>query len=283
MSNYVIRCMTRPELDIALAWAKLEGWRPGVHDAEHFYATDPNGFFVGLLDDRPIACISGVKYGDDFGFIGFYIVKPEWRNQGFGIRLWQTAMNYLQGRNIGLDGVIEQQPNYQKSGFHIACRHVRYQGTYSHAEAALATGIVEIDGVPFEQLLDYDRRYFPASRAEFLKSWIRQKQGAALAAFSAESKISAYGVIRACDGGFRVGPLFADGYNEAARLLKALLSRIPRNSEFFIDIPEPNRDALRLVADYGMEAVFETARMYTQNSPDLDLSGLFAVTSLELG
>ncbi len=281
MSNYVIRCMTRPELDIALAWAKLEGWRPGVHDAEHFYATDPNGFLVGLLDGQPIACISGVKYADDFGFIGFYIVKPEWRNQGFGIRLWQTAMNYLQGRNIGLDGVIEQQHNYQKSGFHIACRHVRYQGA-NIAKPVPLTGIVAMDSVPFEHLLDYDRRYFPAPRAGFLQSWIQQRQGAALA-MRVDDKITGYGVIRACDGGFRIGPLFADSYSAAEQLLNALLARIPQNSDFFIDIPEPNRDALKLVAGYGMQAVFETARMYTQKNPAIDLNGLFAVTSLELG
>ncbi|MFI3155081.1 MAG: GNAT family N-acetyltransferase [Methylococcaceae bacterium] len=282
MSNYVIRCMTRPELDVALAWAKREGWRPGVHDAEHFYGADPNGFFIGLLDDQPIACISGVKYADDFGFIGFYIVKPEWRNQGFGIRLWQTAMNYLQGRNIGLDGVIEQQHNYQKSGFHIACRHVRYQGAYSIEKPVSAAAIVEIDRVPFKDLLQYDSRYFPAPRAGFLQSWIQQKQGAALA-IAAENKITGYGVIRACDGGFRIGPLFADSYNDAEPLLAALLSRIPRNSDFFMDIPEPNQDALKLVAGYSMQAVFETARMYTQKNPLIDLNGLFAVTSLELG
>lgn len=282
MSNYVIRCMTSPELDIALAWAKQEGWRPGLYDAGHFYGTDPNGFFVGLLDDQPIACISGVKYADDFGFIGFYIVKPEWRNQGFGIRLWQTAMSYLQGRNIGLDGVIEQQHNYQKSGFHIACRHIRYQGTYNIAKPLSGTGIVALDTVPFEQLLDYDRRYFPAPRAGFLQSWILQPQGAALA-MRVDDKISGYGVIRACDGGFRIGPLFANSYSDAEQLLNGLLARIPRNSDFFIDIPEPNRDALKLVADYGMQAVFETARMYTQKNPAIDINGLFGVTSLELG
>ncbi|TAN71449.1 MAG: GNAT family N-acetyltransferase [Methylobacter sp.] len=282
MNNYVIRRMTRPELDIALAWAKLEGWRPGLYDAEHFYSTDPNGFFIGLLDDEPIGCISGVKYGDDFGFIGFYIVKPEWRNRGFGLQLWQTAMNYLQGRNIGLDGVIEQQHNYQKSGFHIACRHVRYQGAYNNEKTASVADIVEIDAVPFEQLLHYDSRYFPAPRAGFLQSWIKQKQGAALA-LAVENNISGYGVIRACDGGFRIGPLFANSYHDAEQLLGALLNHIPQNSDFFIDIPEPNQDALKLVSGYGMKAVFETARMYTQNNPAIDLNGLFAVTSLELG
>jgi len=282
MSNYVIRCMTRPELDTAIAWAKLEGWRPGLHDAGHYYQTDPNGFFIGLLDGEPIGCISGVKYSDDFGFIGFYIVKPEWRSRGFGLQLWQTAMDYLKGCNIGLDGVIEQQHNYQKSGFHIACNNMRYQGTRGNSHAAPSPAVVSIDAIPFDELLDYDRRHFPAPRAGFLQSWIKQEQGAALAML-VEGKISAYGVIRACDGGYRIGPLFADNYSIAEQLLEALLNPIPEGSDFFIDIPEPNRDAFKLVTRYNMQPVFGTARMYTQNNPAIDLNEVFGVTSLELG
>jgi hypothetical protein len=42
--------MHRDELDLAVEWAALEGWNPGLHDADAFYAADPDGFFVGLLD-----------------------------------------------------------------------------------------------------------------------------------------------------------------------------------------------------------------------------------------
>lgn len=46
--EYKIKTMTREELDIAVEWAAREGWNPGVHDADAFYAADPNGFFGGL-------------------------------------------------------------------------------------------------------------------------------------------------------------------------------------------------------------------------------------------
>ncbi len=39
MSNQlVIRNMTRPELDELVDWAAHEGWNPGIHDAELFWA-----------------------------------------------------------------------------------------------------------------------------------------------------------------------------------------------------------------------------------------------------
>ena len=119
-ANYVIRPMRREELDIAVDWAALEGWNPGLGDAEAFYAADPGGFWIGLLDGEPIASISAVAYDDAFAFVGFYIVLPEFRGRGFGLAIWQQALARVQGRNIGLDGVPAQQANHERSGFSLA-------------------------------------------------------------------------------------------------------------------------------------------------------------------
>ncbi len=127
-NNYIIRTMTRKEVDLAIEWSAQEGWNPGIRDAECFYSADPSGFFIGLLNDEPIAVISVVKYGESFGFLGFYIVKPEYRGKGYGIQIWNAGLKYLEGRNVGLDGVVAQQNNYKKSGFKLAYRNIRYEG-----------------------------------------------------------------------------------------------------------------------------------------------------------
>ena len=72
MDEFKIRKMTRRELDIALDWAAAEGWNPGIHDGNCFYAADASGFLAGFLGDKMIASISAVKYGKSFSFIGFY-------------------------------------------------------------------------------------------------------------------------------------------------------------------------------------------------------------------
>jgi hypothetical protein len=78
--EFSIRRMKRNELDFAIQLAAKEGWNPGLHDAECFYRTDPNGFFIGLLDEnQPVGCISAVSYNGTFGFIGLYIVAAEHR------------------------------------------------------------------------------------------------------------------------------------------------------------------------------------------------------------
>ena len=80
-SDYSIRTMGREDVDVAIEWAAQEGWNPGLHDADCFYAADTHGFLMGLLGDEPIATISVVRYGASFGFLGFYLVKPEYRGK----------------------------------------------------------------------------------------------------------------------------------------------------------------------------------------------------------
>jgi hypothetical protein len=49
-----IRLMSPSDLDVALGWARDEGWNPGLDDAAPFYAQDPTGFLMGWLDNEPI-------------------------------------------------------------------------------------------------------------------------------------------------------------------------------------------------------------------------------------
>ena len=125
MDDYKITTMTRQQVDMAIEWAAAEGWNPGLYDAECFFHADPGGFLVEMLGDTPVSVISVVRYGSSFGFLGFYIVRPEYRGQGFGIWIWNAGRERLMGRNIDLDGVVDQQDNYKRSGFNYAYRNIR--------------------------------------------------------------------------------------------------------------------------------------------------------------
>jgi hypothetical protein len=82
VDGYLIRKAARHEVDLIISWANCEGWNPGIHDAETFYTTDSNGFLVGIFEGKPVASISAVAYGDSFGFMGFYMVRPSFRGRG---------------------------------------------------------------------------------------------------------------------------------------------------------------------------------------------------------
>jgi GNAT superfamily N-acetyltransferase len=232
---------------------------------------------LGLLDGEPIASISGVAYDEGFGFLGFYIVKPGHRGKGYGLRIWNACMDRLRGRNVGLDGVVAQQRNYRKSGYRLAYKNVRYQGT----GGAAAAGIVDASSLPFEALAAYDRTCFPAPRERFLRCWLAMPESAALAVLR-RGRLAGYGVVRRCRAGHKIGPLFADDAEAAEALFRALAARAA-DEPFFLDVPEINAEAKALVARHGMTPVFETARMYTGPDPAIALDRVFGVTSFELG
>lgn len=278
---YKIQTMTREQVDIAIEWAALEGWNPGLNDADCFYAADPNGFFIGLLDGNPIAVISAIKYGESFGFLGFYIVKPEYRGKGYGIQIWNAGLEYLKERNVGLDGVVEQQENYKKSDFKYAYRNIRYQGV-GGGHFQKDKGVIELSELPFREINDYDRLFFPDDRSQFLKCWLNQPESIKLG-MSVAGKLAGYGVLRVCRTGYKVGPLFADTAELAETLLLTLQAQAKEGAPVYFDAPALNSKAVDLAERHNMKVVFETARMYTGQQPKISMDRLYGVTTFELG
>lgn len=260
-----------------MEWAASEGWNPGLHDAEAFFAADENGFFVGETEGRIISTLSGVRYPGGFAFLGFYIVRPEYRGQGHGLQIWNAVMDRLSGCVVGLDGVVAQQENYRKSGFELVHRNIRYAGSLRGE----VHGLTPLNEVPWEKLKAFDRRHFPDDREAFLRAWLTMPESSGFASISADGSIDGYGVTRRCREGWKIGPLFADNAATASRLLHGLAGA--GDGTIYLDIPEPNREAISLAENYGMRPMFETARMYRGGDPGLPLSQIFGITTFELG
>ncbi|WP_323846889.1 GNAT family N-acetyltransferase [Microbulbifer magnicolonia] len=281
---FTIRPMVSSELKIALQWAAREGWNPGLHDAGCFYAADPHGFYIAHLDGQPVGTISAVRYGEDFGFLGLYIVDPAHRGRGYGAQLAKAGIDHLGRRLIGLDGVVAMQESYRQSGFQLAHRNMRYLGITGQATGAApdTQSVIPLAWVPFEALLAYDRQLFPGPRETFLRLWIGQADAVALASVEG-GEVRGYGVLRSCNEGFKIGPLFADAPELAEQLYHALTASVPSGRQVYLDIPEVNPHAQALVDRHKMETVFETARMYSGTAPDLPLERVFGITTFELG
>ena len=291
-------------------WAAAEGWNPGLADHAHFLAQDPDGFFLGRLDGRPVSAVSVVAYDDAYAFLGFYLVRPELRGRGFGLATWRAGLEHAGTRTVGLDGVVAHQDTYRKSGFSFAYRTVRYAGTPTarapwggaevkpdpHGPAAARTGgrtiartgeltggLIEIGEDPelVRAVAAYDGRCHPADRPEFVARWVTAPYHTALAVVRDE-RVRGYGVIRPARTGHRVGPLFADTLEDAAALFDALAAPV-EGALVLLDVPEPNQAASSLAKERGLEPVFETARMYTGPIRQPSEQNIYGVTSLELG
>jgi hypothetical protein len=291
-----------------------ENWDQGVYDAPVFFSVDPKGFWkcISIDDGSMLSSVSGVAYSREqdarpsYGFIGYYMSRPDVRGHGFGLPIFQHAMLDLTRRGcttIGLDAVMEQVGKYEKSGFVKRYENVRYSllpgstGRSTCASGAVAgpsTGIriVPWSALPIDDLLALDARLSGVSRSIILKALMVYPGASCYAAVDGDSgSILAYGAIRESAMDWRIGPLFApvtaDGKSEAAALsvLYALVAAAPADRAVVIDVPDINVVAVAVLRD-SLEAIVDARllRMYTAGPPPgMDESAVWGTTFLEIG
>lgn len=280
--GYQIRPLSTAEIALAVDWAAQEGWNPGPQDAECFASVDPQGFWGGFLDGQMIACISVVNYDARFAFLGFYIVALQYRGQGFGHALWQQALAHAGERCVGLDGVVDQQDNYRRSGFALAFRNIRFGGVpVTLPNPPKGFKVTRIDA-PSAELEALDARVFPSQRRGFWQAWLGAQGHCAVVAHQ-DAALAAFSTLRPCRNGFKIGPLVATSRAAAEAVLGPLLQGVPADAEVFLDVPAPNSQAVQLAQALGLAPVFETARMYRGAAPQLAVDLIYGVTSFELG
>jgi GNAT superfamily N-acetyltransferase len=290
MSNdLTIRNMARPEVNELVDWAAQEGWNPGLHDAELFWATDPEAFIAADLDGELIGGGAITSYNGEFGFMGFFIVRPEHRGRGLGNTIWHARRERLlerlrPGATIGMDGVFTMQDYYGKGGFVFSHRNLRFRADipdHISTPAADDTHITPLGDVPFNRVLEYDRSCFPASRPAFLKAWTKQPDALALG-YQQGGDLHGFGVVRRCREGYKLGPLFADDAT-TANALYMQLAAFAAGGPLFLDAPENNPAAMDLVQQHRMTEVFGCARMYLGQPPALNHERIYGITTFELG
>ena len=221
------------DLGTALDWAAAEGWNPGLDDASAFLAADSRGFLMGWIGEEAVACISVVRHSPVFGFLGLYLCRPAWRGRGYGWALWQAGLAHLGDRSIGLDGVLAQQANYRRSGFVGTGRTIRHVGTLAPGPA----GDLVAASRHLPALAALDRRATGIDRPAFLAAWLADTATRRTLALVQGGEARAFGTVRICREGLKIGPLIAPDRSDALGLLGALAGRFP-DRPIAIDVPE---------------------------------------------
>ncbi|ORZ25227.1 hypothetical protein BCR42DRAFT_3992 [Absidia repens] len=112
-----------------LKWPVQEGWNHSTDDAEirhAFYPCDPDGFMLATITNKDdgqetvVGMVLALKHTKDLAWIGCFIVAEQYRGAGYGRRIFQHAMDYLEGtRYIGLDAKLEKVKSYERVGFEL--------------------------------------------------------------------------------------------------------------------------------------------------------------------
>lgn len=239
------------------------------------------GYFEG---NKLIGGGSIVSYDGQFGFMGFFIVHPDYRAKGIGSTLWKqrrdTLLALLQkDAAIGMDGVVAMQSFYQKGGFKIAFRDERYEKTgSSYPINPLVQNSTEND---FKAICALDLQCFGLPRERFLSLWLTSKN-ATVFKYVTNNHLAGFAVIRKCQVGYKIGPLFAENQTVAEALYERCLTEVI-GEPVYLDIPVCNKAAVAMVQKYQATYVFECARMYLGTPPKTATEKIFGITSFELG
>lgn len=284
----IIRRMERAELNQLVSWAALEGWNPGLHDAELFWNLDPDGFLAIELDGQLAGGGAIIRHNASYGFMGLFIVRPEFRGRGLGTELWYARRDQLRARLatggvIGLDAVDAMIPFYARGGFSTWTRHRRYRLEQPcEPDRLKSEGMVtDLRTVGLQELLELDRLCFPGERAEFLQAWRHQPDSVALGIVTTAG-LHGMGVMRRCLEGWKIAPLFARSPDVAQQLLAAFAA-CSGGAPIFVDVPDNNPAAGQICRQHGMQEVFGCVRMYLGEPPRLQDSLIFGITTLETG
>merc|ERR1712093_400415 len=111
MGDTEIRSINGSELDIPLRlWREL-GWEPSADYPavikRAFEREGTPGFRVLVQGSTVIGVILAWSHGT-VGFIGYFVMLPEYRGKGYGLGMFQDTIAYLTQRGcitIGLDAV----------------------------------------------------------------------------------------------------------------------------------------------------------------------------------
>ena len=215
--------MLDDEVDILVDWAAAEGWNPGIADARVARTYDPDAFVALRAGSELIGGGSILSYGGGYGFMGLFIVRPDHRHGGLGRELWvhrrdRLAARLRPGAAIGMDGVFDLVPFYERGGFAVAHRDLRFEG---RAVGAPDPAVEPLSAIGAAALAEYDARHVATPRDAFLAGWI-SAEGVISAAITERGRLVAVGVLRPCRIGWKVGPLTADRPDLAERLLGGL-------------------------------------------------------------
>lgn len=115
-----IRQMQQSDLEFAWACIHSVGWDGEDAAAlKSLFEYDPRGCFLLEYHGKPVGMCIAIQYSHS-AFIGDLIVADAYRGRGFGTKLFDHAVNYLDScgpKSIYLDAALKAVPIYERSDF----------------------------------------------------------------------------------------------------------------------------------------------------------------------
>ncbi|KAG2222527.1 hypothetical protein INT45_012841 [Circinella minor] len=298
--------------NVLYPWVKKENWDPGYDGNDiklAYFPSDPKSFFFGTLpqqENQIVSSICAIQHNDKTGYIAFYVVESSHRKKGYGLQLFNHALDHLKESPwIGLDAVEAQMETYKKSGFVVQSQSTRYVGGIDNIKSINKTTtmsgaiIVDLNSVSIDDLIHQDHCYTGMRRPTFITNWVQYhvKHAYGFALVNPNTKqIEGFGCMRRCaSGAYRIAPLYSDTPDHAFDLVTKLTGMVKdkEDVQFSVDAWLATEAPKELFSKrMGWKATSNMYRMWrkgnnntlTDDKPPIGLAkGFYAIASPEVG
>jgi len=239
-----------------LGLAAAENWVAEAWEFEFLFSAFPEGCLT-LRNEagNPVGFVTSIRH-DRSGWIGNLIVDRLHRGKGLGEALFVNALNALHAagtETVWLTASKMGRPLYEKYGFTSIDTIIRWTGR----------GRCELKkySESCEAVFDHntDRIGWGDCRELLLKHIARR--GSVLTSGSASA------VIQPCKSFMQIGPIAAINPGDASDVMDMALAESPLNSKIYIDAPDSNQSAKRLLCEKDFVSNGENELMFSGVRP----------------
>lgn len=230
-ADIVLRPFAPQDIDGAVLLSRAAGWPHRAVDWA-LVLSQSHGT-VATLAGRVVGTIMTTIYGDT-ALINMVIVDEAMRGRGLGRRMMDAALAAAAGRDCQLVATEAGLPLYEKLGFCAMGRVLQHQGVAPHAVDLPTENVAWSTELPIEVLARLDRLACGLDRALLIDRLVSDGRVAIL---ERDGSIDGFAILRPFGRGEVIGPVVAQGVEEACALIAFIAAERP-GVFLRIDIPE---------------------------------------------
>lgn len=280
-----VRFFTQEHLEMALRLSNQVGWNHLKADWARCVDLNPNGCLGGFIDGQMMSTCTINQFGD-FGWVGTFLVDQEHQRKGFGSVMFNAMLKQAQALGIewlALDSTEAGRLIYTRCGFVQDESIERWTGPNAEGEPE---DTLPLDETHWPSLLEMDAANTGVNRERQLRH-LAGEPGAAVRVLERGGKVVAYGFSRPGRLAGSIGPLVAEDFGAARKILNALLSvrrALDGEGGIALDALE-HGDFKELLTQKGFVMRRRLIRMFRPEKRRSVLSGgkVFAATALGMG
>lgn len=209
-------------------------------------------------------------FDNSTGWLGFFVMQAEHRGKGWGAAVFQATMDVFKENGveyIGLDGVPEQKKTYERRGFREVSK-IRNMMREGIEKESVEGGSEAPEGMRFVdardivksgplKIVEYEEKVTGFKRSKLWGEegvWKRPETDAfGYVAMSKDDEIEGLVIVKDCENGMRVGPIYAKSEALAKSLLNAGMARTAKygSGTLGAEVNMENKAAVKLFEDAG--------------------------------